>query len=159
MKGWVYVTSNLALPGLVKIGFSSKDPKARAVELDLAGLPHPHVVEYEVLVEGPRLIEQQVHARLESCRHRKEFFECDVATAVAAIREIVSGGAILEESRTSVTPLLLGRQGDADLEVVYYENLKMTFWSDQSGRSGGVHGKLSASDIRALIGPPKAGHG
>src|SRR5690606_10124876 len=97
MKGWVYVTSNEALPGLLKVGFSSKDPKVRAAELDLAGLPHPHIVEYEVLVEDPQSVERTVHQRLKEYHHRKEFFQCDLAIVVHAIREVVGSGAILEE--------------------------------------------------------------
>jgi len=33
MKGWVYVITNKAMPGLVKIGFSMKDTEIRASEL------------------------------------------------------------------------------------------------------------------------------
>lgn len=34
MRGWVYVISNPTIPGLVKIGFSTKDPLLRAEELN-----------------------------------------------------------------------------------------------------------------------------
>jgi hypothetical protein len=47
MKGWVYVITNLAMPGLVKVGYSRKDPELRAAELNSTGTPHPFVVEYE----------------------------------------------------------------------------------------------------------------
>jgi len=43
-KGWVYVTSNSELPGLVKVGFSTKVPSVRAEELSSTGLPEPHGV-------------------------------------------------------------------------------------------------------------------
>ncbi|WP_295427803.1 GIY-YIG nuclease family protein [uncultured Thiodictyon sp.] len=33
MKGFVYVMSNKAMPGLVKIGYSTKHPELRAEEL------------------------------------------------------------------------------------------------------------------------------
>jgi len=33
MKGWVYVISNKAMSGLVKVGYSTKDPELRAAEL------------------------------------------------------------------------------------------------------------------------------
>jgi hypothetical protein len=37
MKGWVYIISNKAMPDLVKVGFSTKDPQLRAQEFDNAG--------------------------------------------------------------------------------------------------------------------------
>ena len=43
MKGWVYVISNQAMPDLVKVGFSTKDPTLRASELNHTGSPHPYV--------------------------------------------------------------------------------------------------------------------
>jgi T5orf172 domain len=66
IRGWVYVIANQALPGLLKIGFSTKDPALRALELDSTGVPHPYVVVYDALVREPRDIEQRVHTELKS---------------------------------------------------------------------------------------------
>lgn len=57
-----------AMPGLVKVGFSSKDPDLRASELNHTGSPHPYIVDYEVLTEHPRDIEQRVHRKLSEYR-------------------------------------------------------------------------------------------
>lgn len=64
MKGWVYVITNKAMPGLIKVGFSMKDPELRAAELNNTGSPHPYVVDYEVLVDEPHDVEQTVHGCL-----------------------------------------------------------------------------------------------
>lgn len=72
MKGWVYVISNRAMPGLVKVGYSEKDPEERAKELDHTGAPYPYIVEYEILVEGPYEIEQRVHQILSRYLEGKE---------------------------------------------------------------------------------------
>ncbi|KFC76184.1 GIY-YIG nuclease family protein [Massilia sp. LC238] len=45
MKGWVYVITNKAIPDLVKVGYSRKDPELRAAELNNTGAPHPYMVE------------------------------------------------------------------------------------------------------------------
>jgi len=37
IRGWVYVMTNKSMPGLVKIGYSTKDPSARADELGTRG--------------------------------------------------------------------------------------------------------------------------
>lgn len=96
MRGWVYVISNDAMPGRVKVGFSSKDPDARAREFDSAALPHPYLVDYDVLVDEPYTIEQQVHARLQYCHEGKEWFRCSSEEAALAIRALVGDRAIHE---------------------------------------------------------------
>lgn len=96
MKGWVYVISNNAMPDLVKVGFSSKDPDLRASELNHTGSPHPYVVDYEVLTEHPRDIEQQVHRKLSEYREGREWFRCTPEFAVSAVQQIVGDGAIVE---------------------------------------------------------------
>lgn len=88
MKGWVYVITNKAMLGLVKIGYSMKDPDLRATELNHTGTPHPYVVDYEVLVEEPRSIEQKVHLYLREFREGKEWFRCSSEKAIAAIKFI-----------------------------------------------------------------------
>lgn len=93
MKGWVYAITNRAMPGLVKVGFSTKDPASRAVELGHTGTPHPYVVEYDVLVEEPFSIEQRVHSYLNNQREGKEWFRCTSEVAIAAIQSVVGGGA------------------------------------------------------------------
>ena len=58
MKGWVYIITNKAMPDLLKVGYSTKDPALRANDLHNTGVPHRYVVEYDALVEEPYLIEQ-----------------------------------------------------------------------------------------------------
>ena len=96
MKGWVYVISNKAMHGLVKVGFSTKDPELRAAELNHTGSPHPYVVEYEMLIEEPYQIEQHTHRLLSAKREGKEWFRCSAEEAVVAIKHIAGTRAISE---------------------------------------------------------------
>lgn len=96
IRGWVYVITNKAMPDLVKVGYSTKDPTMRAKELDHTGSPHSYRVEYDVLVQNPRDTERTVHAALADCREGKEWFRCPVQEAVGVIRRVVGEGAILE---------------------------------------------------------------
>lgn len=96
MKGWVYVITNKAMPGLIKVGYSLKDPELRAAELNHTGSPHPYIVEYEVLVEEPRDVEQTVHGRLSDLREGKEWFRCSAEEATAVIKTIVGSKAQVE---------------------------------------------------------------
>lgn len=97
MKGWVYVISNKAMHGLVKVGFSMNDPEKRAEELNHTGSPHPYSVEYEVLIEEPYEIEQATHRLLSSRHEGKEWFRCSAEEAVAAIKQ-VTGPRIITET-------------------------------------------------------------
>jgi len=88
MKGWVYVISNKAMPGLVKVGYSMKDPELRAAELNHTGSPHPYLVDYEALVDNPHKLEQSCHRKLANRREGKEWFRCSPEEAVVAIRSL-----------------------------------------------------------------------
>jgi len=96
MKGWIYIISNPAMPGLIKVGHSTKDPELRARELNHTGSPHPYIVEYEMLIEEPFRVEQQVHKALVSVREGKEWFRCLAEEAVAVIQRVTEGKAINE---------------------------------------------------------------
>lgn len=82
------------MPGLVKVGYSSKDPELRAKELNSTGSPCPYVVEYEMLIDEPFQIEQKVHNILSSKRKGKEWVECSAEDAVGAIQSVAGRSAI-----------------------------------------------------------------
>lgn len=96
VRGWVYVITNKAMPGLIKVGYSTKDPVLRAGELGGTGVPHAYEVAFDALVEQPRDVEQRVHLKLTHVREGKEWFRCDIATAVFEIRKCA--GVILNEN-------------------------------------------------------------
>jgi hypothetical protein len=98
VRGWVYVITNKAMPGLVKVGFSTKDPLLRANELAHTGSPHPYMVAYDALIRSPRDVEQALHSKLSQMREGKEWFRCSVAVVVAEIRSLYGPEILLEQS-------------------------------------------------------------
>ncbi|WP_157211393.1 GIY-YIG nuclease family protein [Pandoraea sp. B-6] len=113
VRGWVYVITNKAMPNLVKIGFSTKDPRLRALELNHTGIPHPYLVEYDLLVTAPFRIEQQVHMKLQAQREGKEWFRMSVADAIRAIREIAGADQFAERLLSvSQEPVMIQEQVD-----------------------------------------------
>jgi T5orf172 domain len=90
IRGWVYVITNSSLPDLVKIGFSTKDPRLRARKLKNTGVPAPYIVERDFLVVSPYEVEQRAHEILEGKREGKEWFRCSVGEACAIIKRIAS---------------------------------------------------------------------
>ena len=94
-RGWLYVLTNPVMPGLVKVGFSTKMVEARLAELHTTGVPLPFEVAFAALVRSPRQAEKRVHAALAAHRVSKdrEFFRC---TDADAVRAIYQGGEILD---------------------------------------------------------------
>lgn len=103
LRGWVYVITNKSLPGLVKIGFSSKDPSLRARQFDEAALPHPYEVVYDILVANPFQMEQTIHRYLKSAglHEKKEWFRCSESEAIDVIRRIADNKHITEKINIS----------------------------------------------------------
>lgn len=87
MGGYVYILTNSAMPGKVKIGSTTSDPESRARQLSTTGVPAPfqvvafHWFEDELRIERglqAMFSEQRVHPR-------REFFETTIEKAQAAL--------------------------------------------------------------------------
>lgn len=81
---------------MIKVGYSTKDPKERANELG-TGSPYPYQVEYEVLVDNPRKIEKISHDILSFVNEGKEWFRCDISIALRAIKKACDGEKVYLE--------------------------------------------------------------
>lgn len=88
-KGYVYILTNPSMPGLVKIGRTTRTPEARALELHQTGVPTPFKVEEWVYSPDCAELEASVHVDLEECRvdPSREFFLATVEEAKEHLRE------------------------------------------------------------------------
>lgn len=88
--GYIYILSNPAMPGLLKIGRTDRRPETRATELSTTGVPSKFVVEFSILVTDSVAAERYVHQTLESrgCRHseNREFFRITIEEASEVAR-------------------------------------------------------------------------
>ena len=82
---WVYVIVQPAMPGLVKVGWSRKDPLSRAKELSGTHVPTDYVVAVRALVANADAVEKRAHRLLANRRRGKEWFECEVVEAITAL--------------------------------------------------------------------------
>ena len=150
MNGWVYVLGNESMPGIVKIGFTTKDPGARAKELSgSTGVPMPFFVEYGIVVADPEECEKRVHNLLAEQRlnEGREFFKCTLGEAITAIRKAAGNGiqfeghrngqnakAVQENSLGGISFQLIGLirflKGDGDL--TNHEIYRLAEWGGQS---------------------------
>lgn len=94
--GYVYILTNQAMPGLIKIGFTMRTASERADELykdggkSKSGVPLPFEVAYEFPCENPEKLEGEVHKKLAEHRINKdrEFFKYPVDDAIKLIEEL-----------------------------------------------------------------------
>lgn len=100
-QGYVYVLANSAMPGLVKVGRTTRTASERAQELSsVSGLPTPFIVVYEQLFEDCSAAESHLHTLLAGRGFRvsenREFFNAPVNEVVRAI--LLTPGAITGEA-------------------------------------------------------------
>jgi hypothetical protein len=92
VEGYVYVLSNYAMPGLLKIGFTTNQVQDRVQQLNSAtGVPQPFIVDAFFESETPYEDEQRIHSLLAPRREndRREFFRAETMLALVAIVEIM----------------------------------------------------------------------
>lgn len=89
----VYILTNPAIPGLIKIGFTSDQAHERAKTLSGTNAPLPFDVAWSIetlTTDLAREVEQEVHAFLSATRYNpaREFFKLSVAEAIDHIERI-----------------------------------------------------------------------
>ena len=86
---FIYILSNVSMPGLLKIGYTTRTVQQRVQELNGAtGVPTPFVIEAYFRSEAPEIHERRVHRALASHRAGKEFFRINVEGAKAKVAEV-----------------------------------------------------------------------
>jgi T5orf172 domain len=91
-KGYLYILSNQAMPGLLKIGLTMRTVPHRIAELSAAtGVPSAFIVEAYFESSNPQQHEKAVHRKLQERRVTgKEFFRVRLEEAVECLR-VVTG--------------------------------------------------------------------
>ncbi len=153
--GWVYVLENQAMPGLVKIGFSMKDPSIRAEELsNSTSVPLPYIVSYRALVVNPQTVEQAVHSVLDDKRlnDKREFFQCKLIDAIKAVRgySVVKYEEFNEEFLQEDGTTIPSSTAAGVLNVKYPDGSRYAGESLNGLRHG--YGSMTWSDGRKYIG-------
>ena len=89
MKGWVYVATMQDAEGVVKIGYSFKDPVQRVKQWsEITGAPGKAKLIYSGLFENPRKIESATHRHFKEFRTRGEWFRVSAQEAIKTIQNI-----------------------------------------------------------------------
>jgi len=88
--GYVYILINSSMPGLIKIGRTFRDSKARARELRSTGVPTPFEVAFELFSESHEELEQKLHDQISEFRvsYDREFFRYPLKHAIQHLLEL-----------------------------------------------------------------------
>lgn len=95
----VYVLTNPAMPGLVKIGrTSSEEAGTRIAQLYSTGVPFPFKLEFACKVENPDEVEQALHRAFAPNRVnlKREFFSIEADQAIAILKLLHVQDATIE---------------------------------------------------------------
>ena len=105
--GWVYVLTNAAMPGYIKIGLTTHDDwKVRVGQLDTTSTPLPFECYYAARVPDCRKLERTLHYVFGEKRARvnREFFTSEPDLAKAIIELVAIKEETLADSEQSIAP-------------------------------------------------------
>ena len=110
-EGTVYVLTNPAMPGMVKIGKTTRDVSLRLADLYSTGVPLPFECEYAALVKDVDETEKAFHIAFHPNRvnPRREFFNIKSEQAIILLKQMA-----IED----VTPLVQEKANKIDLEAL-----------------------------------------
>jgi hypothetical protein len=106
VAGLVYVLTNPGMPGLVKIGFTTRTMEERLAELSAAtGVPKAFVVEAVFEHSSPASLERAAHRALSEKRFSsdREFFDCSTEEAIAVVQGEAKRSPIFARVRARCT--------------------------------------------------------
>ncbi len=95
----VYVLTNSAMPGLVKIGFTAQDDaNSRIAQLYTTGVPVPFELQYACKVQNAEEVEKALHIAFSPQRinPKREFFRIDPEQAIAILKLLHTEDATAE---------------------------------------------------------------
>ena len=113
--GYVYILENEAMPGLIKIGKTSRDSTERARELSATtGVPTPFKVAFELSSADYGKLEKEMHNELADHRvaSNREFFKYPIDKAITLLKRFESekrngiGKEVVSRKKNFITRVL-----------------------------------------------------
>lgn len=113
-NGYIYFLINQSMPGLVKVGYTTRTLEKRLEELNTTSIPMPFQIGVAFAVYDPEKCESSVHEELKENRlnNDREFFKIELLQAIELAYPIVKGQII----RTG-TPASLPEFKDSSPEI------------------------------------------
>jgi hypothetical protein len=123
----VYVLTNPAMPGLVKIGWTSQvDANVRIAQLYSTGVPVPFTLEFACKVVNAEEVEEALHIAFAPNRinPKREFFKINPEQAIAILKLLHTEDATIEVEQQ---PVALDQQSLAAAEQLKSRRPNLNF--------------------------------
>lgn len=150
----VYVLSNPAMPGLVKIGHTTQqDVQIRLMQLYGSGVPFPFKLEFACKVPNPEEVERALHQAFSPNRinPRREFFSIESSQAIAILKLLH-----VEDATEEVAPAAAAADVEGGIAAEQYRARRPNLNFEEMGipigsRLQSIHGDAMV----VVVGPRK----
>jgi hypothetical protein len=168
----VYVLTNPAMPGIVKIGRTAhEDANARIAQLYTTGVPVPFTIEFACRVQNAEEVEKALHIAFTPNRvnPKREFFRIDPEQAIAILKllhtedattEIVQQPTSLDQQSIAAAEQLKSRRPNLNFEEMdiplgaclksVHDETEVTIISSKRVRMGSEEMSLTAATRQVL---------
>lgn len=118
--GYVYFLLNEAMPGLLKIGYTTAALDGRLSDLHTTGVPKPFTLGAAFHVANPEQCEAELHRLLADRResNNREFFRASMAEALLTCEESIQ--KFMAEEKTTPTPEPGTQRPPVDKDDIYF---------------------------------------
>ena len=99
-EGYIYALHNQYLVGILKIGYTTRTPAARAKELSNTSVPTDFECVYYARVREPESNEARVHVKMASRKVGREFYKVTAEEAREFIRAAVGGSLLFDKLKS-----------------------------------------------------------
>ena len=144
-KGYVYVLTNEHMPGLVKIGMTTRSVEQRAEELYQTGVPGKFEIYWSGLFQDCAQAEATLHHQYSSCRVRgnREFFRVEprdvaqfanqlqIAHVLDVVEEFIPDCSIVHVSAAADLAKLDTRARNLGMEIPDFYEAISSFTDDE----------------------------
>lgn len=149
----VYVLTNPAMPGLVKIGYTAQEEaSSRIGQLYTTGVPVPFTIEFACRVENGASVERALHTAFSPNRinPKREFFRIEAEQAIAILRLLHTEEATQE---VALLPNQVDQQSLAAAEQMTARRPNLNF--EEMGIPVGAELRSVKTDITVTVVAPK----
>ena len=133
----VYILTNEAMPGLIKIGRTNTSVEQRLSELNRhAGIPLPFECYYAAKVNDSVFVERKLHEAFDDnrVRQQREFFrlspyKAQCALEIGAIEDVTPRDEIFDDTYGGYFLWI-----DENKDIRIYDNIKKTFFNSDTNQ-------------------------